>query len=166
MHAKYAFALRTTSLNNGDAAMQSDYPKALAMEASFAADRTLVHDLVYGSGTTMEGMLRTKMWVTRFGDQTLVDVYAHGIKDPAEKKQREPLQNCLSVLANATQMGVEIHRLEEEKAQKPWRKNITGVPEAQLAALDAENVATRDADIMKRKQQRQDYFDSPSCKVP
>lgn len=166
LHAKYAYALMGTNANEQDAARRRDYAVAQAMRESFEADSTLVHNLVYGSNVAKESLLREKMWAVRFGDPALVDVYSHGMKDPAEKKKHEPLKTCLGNLSGAIESGNGIRRAEERKAEKPWRKNMTGVPDAQLAALDTENLAKIDDEIAKLKQRRQEQLASPACKEP
>jgi hypothetical protein len=164
LHAQHAFQLASISANEPDAAKRRDSRKVRAMRESFEASKHLVHNLVYGSNMAKESLLREKMWAVKFGDPTLVEVYAHGIKDPEEKKKHEALQRCLGSLSGATAAGNEARRAEASKAEKAWRKNMKGVPDAQLAALDAENEAKLDAEIARLKQRREEQLAAPTCK--
>ncbi len=166
LHAKHAFELQALTANDADAAKRLDHDRVYAMRESFEASKRLVYALVHGSNMAKESLLREKMWAVRFGDPALVEVYAHGIKDPDARKKHERLTSCLGALSGATASGNEARRAAAEKADKPWRKRMTDVPAAQLEALDSEKVAKLDARIAELEQRRQGQLASPACSEP
>lgn len=145
---KHAYDLHDMNGPNAE-----DYHLVEAMEASYKFSGNLVHNLIYSSNYAKDDLMRqgpTK-WLAMADDDTILEWYSDGIKDARQKDALRVAKDALSTLEHVSHHGFNIARAEQEKKERPWRRDMDGIPEAKLAKLDRENMGRLDKDIKEAK---------------
>ncbi len=153
LHAKlHAFRSRLR-YDIASSTQPDEYHQVESMKSVFEKERSLLYSLVYGASTSEEDILRKEgtRWIADAADTTLLDWYAHGIRDKAVRKKFESAHKAVGYLDNVSRLSVDLANLENEKTKKPWRERMTGVPADKLAKLDADNMARITSETSRKK---------------
>lgn len=130
-----------------------DYHLADAMDESFKFSRELVHNLIYSTNASEEQVLRNDntKWIALAKDEAILQWWCDGIEDKKVKQKFAAADAALSSLDNVSSHGFEISRVERERKERAWIKDMDGVPADKLKKLDEKNLA----ELNKRKAERE-----------
>lgn len=125
----------------------------------------LLHGLVHGTTRSQADVMREgrTRWVALADDERLLEVWSHGLKDQAAKRRLSAYEGVIDDFDAIDDAGFEIGRVEREKAAKHWLRDTDGLPAKKVAALDARELAERDARIAELRERMTDRLERISA---
>ena len=93
-----------------------------------------------------------------FADDELLDTYASSTHNKKFRAKYENAADALSALDNVAHFGFQTARLEEERRDRDWRKNLDGVPEAKIKKIDQEKLARISKELKEQEKGIRESF--------
>lgn len=133
-----------------------DYHFVDATQESLDFTRGVLHALVYGSNRSKMDLLKEDhtRWLGG-ADSAVLDTYADGISDAKTKQNFVSAVFALNDLNDAHDFGSRMANALAEKKEKPWTRDLEGVPAPARAKVEAEKVKELDETIASTRKKLQ-----------
>jgi hypothetical protein len=137
----------TVERHQGKTLVGNTYHQVYAMAVALGEAHDLMRWLMRGArncrdAATCKGHYR---WVVYAKDKRFLTWMSKGMQDERLQIRYAHVYNCLDALREIAKFRFKFRNVEEKRARKRWRRDARGVPEQELAAMDAAHLAELDA---------------------